>query len=348
MITVISIDNRSRLFSEAAGCLVVWLMLMMPAVCLAETVEPLWLSLSPPVSAAASDWEDGNASVSVSRSKGARPGHESEHRPTPFRKYWLNTSDVSPDAGAYVLRPDGSSVEIPLKFDEAPSISFKTPLGDGPTHGANYVYVVDRKVAHGTLVIRVAKWLTIHHSCGWGHKHRVDAERMTSLSLTAVPFDMVINSLWDENFHSRVKSGDRLDIKVLHNNLPVKGALVSITTEEEWTREEKTGSDGTASMQMIRDHYPAKWSEFKKDRKNSFKVVSRYETKLEGMYLNQPYDRVQLVATFPWRYYPAGTDYSSYSCGLLIGTFSFGIGGAGIYAYRERRKKPFKKIVFDE
>jgi hypothetical protein len=352
MMSFISIDHRSRLFSGMAGYLLVWLMMLLPAVCRAETVEPLWISFSPPVSATApdlsSDWGHGNTSVSVSRSKGARPGHESEHRPTPLRKYWLNTSDVSPDAKAYVLRPDGSFNEISIQFDKAPSISFKTPLGDGPIHGANYVYVVDRKVANGALVIRVAKWLTIHHRCGWGHQHRVNAKRMTSLSLTSVPFDMVINGLWDGNFHSKVMSGDRLDIKVLYNNLPVQGARVSFTTEEKWTKEEVTGSDGIASMQLIRDYYPAKWSEFKKDKKNRFKVVAKYETKLEGMYLNQPYDRVQLVATFPWLYYPARTDYSSYSYGLLIGTFSLGMGGAGIYAYRERRKRPFKEIVFDE
>jgi hypothetical protein len=324
---------------------------MLPADCPAKTINPLWLTLSPAFSdAAGSDCGHGGA-VPVAkrgRGKGRRPEHESEHRAVPVRTYWLNTIDVSPDITAYVVHPDTVVEEIAINREEMPKISFTLPFGDGPVHGGNFVYVIDRKVVDGVLTVRTAKWLTIHHSCGWGHNHRFEEERLRSQRLPSAPLDIVINGLWDGNFHSTIMAGDTLDIRVLLRGEPAKNVRVSVTTEKKWTNEVSTGPDGIASVQLVRDDYPDNWLAFKRDKKSSFKVVARHAVERKGIYQNQSYETVRYITTFPWRYYPSRSEYSSYSSGLLVGTLSFGVGGVGIYAYRERRKKPFKGTVFDE
>lgn len=337
----------------AIGSLVAWL-LMPPAACPAKTVDQLWLTLSPALSlSAGSDCGHGAGAGPASAAKrgkwsGVRSEHESEHRAVPVRTYWLNPADVSPGIRAYLVHPDAAVEEIAINRKELTKISFAMPFGDGPIHGGNFVYVIDRQAADGVLTVRTAKWLTIHHSCGWGHKHRSEAERLRSQSLPSAPLDIVINGLWDGNFHSTIMAGDTLDIRVLSEGMPVKDASIRVTTEKEWTKEVKTDNNGKASLQLARDYYPDSLLDFKRDKKSSFKIVARYEIKKRGEYNNQPYETIRYVTTFPWRYYPPRREYSSYSYGLLIGTLSFGVGGAGIYAYRERRKKPFKGTVFDE
>jgi len=77
-------------------------------------------------------------------------------------------------------------------------------------------------------------------------------------------------------------------------------------------------------------------------------VTAEYEADLKGSYQNKSYDRTSYIATLPWKYSPSRQDYSSYSFGLLIGSLSLTVSGIGVYAYRERRKKPYKRITFDE
>ena len=164
-----------------------------------KVMEPIQLSLSPPVSGL--------------EKKGWQ---ESEHRPVRIRRYWLSEAGALRRLEACVLRPDGSVTEADLRKEGVwVSVSFKTPFGDGPMHGVHNVYVMDKRVVEGELIVRVGKWLTIHHNCGWGHKHKYDKERIKAKSLKSIPFEVTCEGLWDGNFHSNVSSGDRLKVKVL-------------------------------------------------------------------------------------------------------------------------------------
>ena len=103
---------------------------------------------------------------------GGRPSgavHESEHRPVPKRTYHFNDHRRRADVKAFVRRPDGTIIEPEVHLGYNPGLSFPTPMGDGPVHGANSVYVVEQGIAENTLLVRTAKWITMHHSCGWGH-----------------------------------------------------------------------------------------------------------------------------------------------------------------------------------
>jgi len=316
---------------------------------------PLRLSFAPLSTASAEDCGHGPspAPASAAPAKGKpqgrpQPTEESEHRPVPKRTYHFNEHRRLADIKAYVRRPDGSVIEPELHLGVNPSLSFPTPFGDGPVHGGNNVYVVEQGVDNNIFVIRTAKWITMHHSCGWGHDGKFDETLINPQPLDSIPFEIVVDELWDPNFHARVTSGNRLRIRVLSFGLPVENARVTLTTDKGWSKSVVTEKDGVASVQMIRDYYPSSWTEFHRTHRGKFLVTAQYDADQQGTYKGKPYERISYVTTHPWKYSPSERDYSSYSYGLLVGTLVMTVSGVGVYAYRERRKRPYKGIVFDE
>lgn len=332
--------------------------------------DSLWLSLAPAPSATgpACDMHGAPASVppqakaasqkprwgkkaSGKKGKGsprAKSDFESEHRPTPERTYFLSGSILSPSARAYLLHPDGSHAELDLIFGPQSKVSFKMPMREDHRHGPNNVYVVDKEVKNGELIVRTAKWITIHHSCGWGHDYRNDSDRLKARTLAEIPFDIVIDDLWDGNFHVRTSSGDQLRVKTLAFGTPIQGSKITTTTEKKWQNTETTGKDGIADIQLIRDYYPAGWNTFKRTKLGHLNLKAEYQLDQSGVYQGQPYTKVRYITTLPWRYTPAFTDYASYAYGLGLGFAAFLVSGFGIYYFRERRKKPYQGINFDE
>ena len=142
-------------------------------------VEPLRLTLNPPATVSGEDCGHGPPPAATSGKPSRKPGRpggsggppglvqESEHRPVPQRIYHLNELRRQAGVQAFVRRPDGSVIEPELRFGVNPSLSFQTPMGDGPVHGANSVYVVEQGVEDNTLIVRTAEWITMHHNCGW-------------------------------------------------------------------------------------------------------------------------------------------------------------------------------------
>ena len=128
---------------------------------------------------------------------------------------------------------------------------------------------------------------------------------------------------------------------------PLVGAKVQLQTGEKWVKEVVTGKDGTASLQLIRDYYPAKWSDFQRTRRAEFLVTAFYEAEEQGVFKDLEYERLQYITTLPWHYSPARADYSSYGLGLIIGLLGFTFTGGGIFFYRERRKRPYKGISLE-
>lgn len=275
------------------------------------------------------------------------PEFESEHRAVPVRKYFLKGPALSDQAEAFLLHPDGSHEQIDLTAASQKGVSFKTPLKDDAFHGANNLYVIDRQVIDGVLTVRVAKWITIHHSCGWGHDYRNTQERIAPLSLASVPLEIVIDNLWDGNFHVRTHSGDTLKVQVLTHGSPVKDAEVTVTTAKKWSLRSKTDENGIAPVQMIRDYYPSAWNVFKRTKRGRMTITAQYRAEQSGEFQGQSYSRVHYITTLPWKYTPASADYASYAFGLAMGTLSFTVAGVGIYAFRARRKRPYQRITLD-
>ncbi|MFC2173314.1 hypothetical protein ACFLU6_11875 [Acidobacteriota bacterium] len=299
----------------------------------------------------ASAWGGGELILSNSKpakGAGARFRPESEHRPAPKRSYWLNDGSVADHAEAWVLHPDLTVDEIsPATNDQGAMIAFGTPFGDGPMHGVHNVYVVDRQVRDGVLLVRVAQWLTIHHSCSWGHDYKY-GERIKAKFLDSIPLEIRADGLWDDNFHSDLTSGDTLQFTILGSGEPVPGARVKLVTGRGWSKEVRADDAGRARFQLIRDYYPPRWKDFYGRHKDKFTVVAAHEIEQEGALDGAPYERIRLSATLPWRYGPSRQDYTSLSSGLYVGFTSLIIACAFVYVYRTRRKRPFREIVFDE
>lgn len=356
--------------------LLIWLILSAAGPALAAESKPLWLSLAPARATALADAVicelhapqaidpaepaavAGNNGRPAGKQKGPgsygqRPGQadrfESEHRPKPVRNYWLNLSQSTPDLTVSVRQPDGSPGKVELKqADKGLQLAVFTPMGEGPAHGAHNIYTMDRQVIDNVLEIRVAKWLAIHHSCGWGHDHRFDDLRQTAQADQEIPLEIVIDDLWDSNFHSRVMAGDILNIRILSKGQPVAGAKVTVTSDKGWSKTLSSNEEGGVRVQLIRDYYPTNWPSFNRDTNSAFTVEAVYANDEPGLSGDTPYAKTRMSSTFAWRYYPARQDYQSYAWGLGIALLICLGSGIGIYAYRERRKKPRREIVFDE
>ena len=271
---------------------------------------------------------------------------ESEHRPLPVRTYKILPEQLLPEARAMMLQADGTSKELAVETCHTNVFSLKLPMDDGPLHGPNHIYVIDQQVKDGVLEVRTAKWLTIHHSCGWGHDYRNDPERLKARNLESAPLDIVVDNLWDGNFHNALHSGDELVIRVFSYGKPVAGATLSITSEKGWTKRTKTDAEGIARIELIRDYYPATWQLFKRTELGKLAMTAEFTEEKATTHGDKVVEKTHYLTSFSWKYVPASDDYNSYSYGLLIGSLGFLGSGLGVFQYRLKRRKPKKKVVF--
>lgn len=280
--------------------------------------------------------------------RGGEQGH-SEHRATTERKWYLNLHDLHEGAEAVILRSDGTRAAGSLSHGrDGWSFAVDMKPLDGSLDGVFNLYVVDRSVEGGVLTVRAAKANMTNHSCGWGHKFKFDQERLRPKHDGEIPLEIVALDLWDRNFHSKTMSGDILATQVLQNGKPAAGARVSFITGSGWTKTVLADEQGKASIQLIRDYYPETWSLFDARKKSTVLVTASVEAPEKGVYQGKAYTGTRLVATLPWRYSPQRREYSSYGYGLGVGALFLVASGAGIYAYRERRKRPCREVTFDE
>ncbi len=322
-------------------------------------VDALWFSTAPRMSHPKMSHQPAGQTGGQNRPATAGPGsshhqaghggHESEHRPKPVRTYWLNTCGITENAEAFVMRPEGEYERVAIdRKGHYVSVSIKTPFGEGPAHGANYVYLIDRYVDQKNLVLNTAKWLTLHHNCGWGHDHRFNPARLQSHKLAQAPLEIVVDHLWDKNFHSSVMSGDTITFRVFTFGRPARSASVLVESEKGWRKKLFTNDEGIGTFQLVRDYYPASWRAFNRSERGRFKLTAQYETQASGRFEKENYDHVRMSTTFAWRYYPARQDYVSYRNGLLIAFIVSVLSGFGVFYFRERRKKPYQRVEFDE
>lgn len=270
-------------------------------------------------------------------------GDESEHVAVPLRRYLLSGGNLasSASASAYVLRPDGTVDKAQLVSDaEGPRVEVATSTDEPhePVHGANSVYVVDEQLAEGARVVRTAKWVALHHSCRWGHPYKHQPERHILRGLPEAQLDIIGESLWDGNFHIKTASGDELALQVLFKGAPLAGATVSLRSEKGWTRQLTTDAQGRVSAQLVQDALPAPGELFSRDRRSRLLITASHEYLEAGTMDGQPYERVKLVTTMPWRYSAPRSAYASRAWGLGVTLLVvFTVGGA-VFLFRERRK----------
>ncbi len=280
---------------------------------------------------------------------GVRLEFESEHRPVPIRRYQLISERAcGNNIQAVVRHPDGKRSDARIEANQENRVSFKTPFGDGPQHGVHTLYVVNTQVVERRLVIRIAKWHTIHHSCGWGHAFKFDPQKIRVPAMETVPLEISCDGLWDRNLHAKLQSGDFLTCRVLQSGNPLPGAEIRLTSGRGWSKTVHTDDGGKAVFQLIRDYYTTDWNSFDRRHRERFTIVAEHAVRQSGLYDGREYDRIVYITSMPWTYSPSRTEYASYSAGLWVGVFSLAMGVGGIYFYRQRRSRPCRSVVFSE
>lgn len=237
---------------------------------------------------------------------------------------------------------------------EHTAIKFKMP-----DEGYYNAYYLEQVVRDGVRYVDVAKSEVLKHNCGLGHnfdveQHRPQSDKRIPLEILRLRFD-------DETYHTRFNSGKNVLFKVLYNGEPLAGASATISTEEGWSRNSKSDSEGIVAFQVIQDRFQE--DEDKKEHKNSeaegsrhgrsrrseqFLVTVQYAEKVEGEYNGQPYQQTFYTSTFPGQFSASQSVYKSYAYGLTFGSAGFLVLGVGSYLYRRRRIKPFKEVNLDE
>ncbi len=230
-----------------------------------------------------------------------------------------------------VLDPTGAVAEFPFGAEHHGQLVF--PM---PHEGFYNAYMTSARVDGETLRISVAKAEVLRHSCREGHDHV--AASMPYRTLDGAAIEIVRERLADENFHTRIASGDRLSFRVLVGGAPAAGARVRMHTQEGWSKQVVADDQGRASFQIIRDYYP-EWSAFEQRHQESFLVVAEHEAEQAGSHDGQPFARVRYVATLPGSYHPSARDYASYGYGLGAGLVGLTLTGGGILLHRRRRPR---------
>jgi hypothetical protein len=277
-------------------------------------------------------------------------GAHAEHRASAQRTLYLHGSTKpGPAPEVVVVRPGGAIAEA--QTAEGPE-GWSLPLDlrplDASMDGIVDVYATTRKVEDGALLVHTAKYSLVNHSCGWGHKHRFDSAWLAPRKLARAPLEIVGRDLWDDLFHVRTATGDRVIFTVLRSGEPLSGARVTIRTQSGWSREYRSDERGEVAVQLIQEYFPEAWDAFDRNRRTSFVVSAEAEAPEAGELDGAPYARARLTATLPWRYAPARAFYSSYESGLAIAFGAAGLAALAVLVHRRGRRRAAREIALDE
>ncbi|MDD2759381.1 MAG: hypothetical protein PHH11_03685 [Methylomonas sp.] len=128
-----------------------------------------------------------------------------------------------------------------------------------PDEGYYNAYYSERSVENGVLKVDAAKAEILKHNCRLGHNY--DRALVNPNRWRDAPLDIVRLRLPDEDFHTRIRSGNLLKFLVLHQGRPAAGAKVRLETQKGWINVTRTDAEGVASFQVIQDNFPVEEDE---------------------------------------------------------------------------------------
>ena len=216
----------------------------------------------------------------------------------------------------------------------------------GSQEGYYNVYLIMKHVSGDTLYVDIAKAELLSHSCRNGHKN-VRRAILPKIYPEKVPFEIVRKRHVNENFHFFAASGDRFTYQSLFQGKPVARVPMVMCTEKGWTKSVSTNHLGEVQFQFIQDYF-THWSELNGRKIYYYLVYSVFTKERPGEYRGQHYRYVHYTTSLSDGYFPAKTMYMSLVWGLVVFIGATVLIAAGIFIFRERRKKPFKEYVFDE
>jgi hypothetical protein len=253
----------------------------------------------------------------------------------------------APDAGLadehvalQIVSGDGKRWEAPFARDPRGGLKAKIDL---PSLGFYDAYVSREAVRDGVREVQIAKAEVLKGSCC---SKRDDALYKPAAD-DSTPIEIVRQHPPSEKLMTHINSGEKAVFIVRSHGKPVEGAKVSIETQEGWRKRAFTDADGRVEFTLVRDYLPD-WSDFDRRKSGTFLVLAEVERPEAGALNGQSYSVTRYQATIAGRYYPAPSDYQSSAFALTIIFGMVAVGAFSVWFHRQRRRAPFREIVFDE
>lgn len=278
-------------------------------------------------------------------------GHGGGKDSVPMKRVWLraggNPQTARPATGeesALLQTPDGKTRELKVEPHGGP-YNVQFPVAE---QGYYNVYLTRRALESDILNVTIAKAEVTRGGMAHGLSKEEMAKAVAPRIETGVAVEIIRERKAKEQLHTRVNYGDRLVFQVLKGGQPVQNARVTFTSGQGWSNSVQSDEDGRAEFMVIRDYYSEDWSLFDKRHRENYLVTASFNTPEAGDYQGNAYTGSRYTATLSGAYYPGMKDYESYSDGLMLGSLGLVFTGTGVWAWRRRRVKPYKEVMFDD
>ncbi len=109
----------------------------------------------------------------------------------------------------------------------------------------------------------------------------MDVEELAGLHNRAkgAPLELLVDPLWDSNFHVRTMAGDTLRFRVMLEGEPLQNASLLVECAQGWASRFSTDASGISEVQLLRDYYPDTWSRFARNHREPMYVTQRSDSK---------------------------------------------------------------------
>ena len=272
----------------------------------------------------------------------------------PPKKYiqWLRKGSSITDA-EYICLNDSTNYQLTLMSPEGKKegielVKNKTCYAKFELNEEGYynAYLIIKKDLGDTLHINIAKAELLNHSCRNGHHKKLEA-RPVNYYPEITDFEIIRERNPHEDYHYFTSSGNMETYKAIFEGKPLAGVKVKINTEKGWSKTQYTNENGELSTEYIQDYF-SNWQELNTREIYYYMLEADYTVKKDINYKGKDYGYIQYSLTMSDGYRPARTMYSSMVWGLVVFLITMIVSIAGIFIYKERRKRPYKEIKFNE
>ncbi len=247
----------------------------------------------------------------------------------------------SADYDLSLMSPEGRSVAIEMVKDKACYVKFE--LNEEGYYNA---YLISKTPMGDTLHVNIAKAELLSHSCRNGHHKKLEARPVRTYP-EITDFELIRLRKSYDNYHYFSSSGDDETYKVLFEEKPLTGVKLTINTEKGWSKTIYTNDKGEANVQFIQDYF-SEWQELNRRKIYYYMLEADYTLKKETTYKGKSFGYIRYTLTMSDGYHPARTMYASMVWGLIVFLVVLVVSIIGVFIYKERRKRPYKEIKFDE
>ncbi len=249
--------------------------------------------------------------------------------------------DDSTDYTLMLMSPTSEKSNIEMVKSKACYLKFAMP-----DEGYYNAYLIVKKTQGDTLHINIAKVELLNHSCRNGHHKKLEARPVMHYP-EITDFEVIRKRHPYEDFHYFSSSGDEETYQALFNGKPVEGVKITMNTEKGWSKTVYTDKEGKVNIQFLQDYF-SKWQELNGRKVYYYLLEADYTVNKETEYKGKVYPYVHYTLSMSDGYHPARTMYASMVWGLIVFLLVTVVSIAGIFIYKERRKKPYKELQFDE